>query len=109
MIFKVIFGSEIHILKSTDKQRFHQLLGSLPSVFKSLPARFKLSYLDEEGDEITFEDQNDYDVLLGTGLKSVKIIIRENCEDFIEMTNEIHIDQFQQDIIEQEISEIKHS
>lgn len=39
----------------------------------------------------------------------MKIIIRENCEDFIEMTNEIHIDQHQQDIIEQEISEIKHA
>jgi hypothetical protein len=54
MIFKVIFGNEIHIIKSTDKQQFHQFYSILPTVFKSLPSRFKLSYLDEEGDEITF-------------------------------------------------------
>lgn len=108
MIFKVIFGSEIHIVKSTDKPRFHQLLSFLPTVFKTLPSKFKLSYHDEEGDEITFEDQSDYDVLLATKQKSVKITIKEINEDFIEMTNEIHIDQFHQDMIEQEVSEIKH-
>jgi translation elongation factor P/translation initiation factor 5A len=101
MIFKVIFGSEIHIIKSTDKQKFQQFLSVLPTVFKSLPNRYKLSYLDEEGDEITFEDQNDYNILLGTGQRSVKIIIREDNEEFIEMTNEIHIDPVHQDIIEQ--------
>jgi hypothetical protein len=76
MIFKVIFGSEIHVVKSTNKEKFTQFIKLLPSLFKSLPAKFKLSYLDEEGDEITFEDQNDYDVLLGTEQKSVKILIR---------------------------------
>lgn len=54
MIFKVILGNEIHIIKSDDKKKFRQLLSFLPTVFKSLPRKFKLSYLDEEGDEITF-------------------------------------------------------
>jgi hypothetical protein len=54
MIFKVILGNEIHIIKSDDKKKFHQLLSFLPTVFKSLPRKFKLSYFDEEGDEIIF-------------------------------------------------------
>lgn len=87
MIFKVIFGEEIHVLKSSNKQKFTEFLSTLPSVFKALPKRYKLSYLDEDGDQITFEDQSDYDVLLSTGQKSVKIIISEINEEFMEHTN----------------------
>lgn len=54
MIFKVFFGSEIHILKSLNKQKFTEFLQTLPSVFKTLPKRYKLSYLDDDGDQITF-------------------------------------------------------
>ena len=64
----------------------------LPSVFRSLPKRYALSYLDEDGDEISLKDQSDYEVLLGSGQKTAKVTIRENSEEFMEVTNEIQIE-----------------
>jgi hypothetical protein len=87
MIFKVQFGKQIHLVNSNDKLRIDQFLTVLPSVFKTLPNKYSLSYLDEDGDEITLKDQSDYAVLLKSGLKTVRITIRESNEEFIEVTN----------------------
>jgi hypothetical protein len=50
MIFKVRFGKQIHLVNSTGKQKINQFLNFLPTVFKTIPERFTLSYLDEDGD-----------------------------------------------------------
>jgi translation elongation factor P/translation initiation factor 5A len=60
MIFKVLFGKQIHLINSSDKLKIEQIFSILPTVFKSLPPRYSLSYLDEDGDEITLKDQSDY-------------------------------------------------
>lgn len=53
MLFKVTFEKEIHIVKSANIRSLVELRNCVPQVFKSHPARFYLTYLDEEGDEIT--------------------------------------------------------
>lgn len=93
MIFKVAFGKQIHLINSQDKHKLAQLFNFIPSIFKSLPSRYTLTYLDEDGDEITLKEQEDYDVLLGCGLKTVKITIRENLEEFVDQTNQIVIEE----------------
>lgn len=50
MIFKVVFGKQIHLVNSQDKQELNLLLKFIPTVFKGLPNRFTLTYLDEDGD-----------------------------------------------------------
>lgn len=50
MIFKVIFGKQIYLIKPTDKPRFEDFLSSVLGTFKALPNRFTFSYLDEDGD-----------------------------------------------------------
>ena len=83
MIFKVILNKEIHIIKSTDKPTLAELKKFLPNYFKKLPQKYILSYLDEDSDEIVLNDQYDYEILLGSGAKTVKINIKENNEDFM--------------------------
>jgi hypothetical protein len=102
MIFKVIFGKQIYLIKPTDKPRFEDFLSSVLSTFKALPNRFTFSYLDEDGDEITLKNQSDYEVLLGSGAKTAKITIRETNEDFMEVTNVIPVDLTQKIEIEEE-------
>lgn len=46
MIFKVILGKEIHIIKSNDKPTLAELKKFLPNYFKKLPQKYILSYLD---------------------------------------------------------------
>lgn len=83
MIFKVILNKEIHIVKSTDKPTLAELKKFLPSYFKKLPEKYILSYLDEDGDEIVLNDQYDYEILLGSSVKTAKINIKENNDDFM--------------------------
>lgn len=82
MLFKVTFEKEIHILKSINVKTLQELKGMIPKVFKIHPPSFYLTYLDEDGDEITLANEADYGILLGTQAKTAKIIIREKNEDF---------------------------
>lgn len=79
------------MINCKDKPQISQFFALLPSVFRSLPKRYALSYLDEDGDEISLKDQSDYEVLMGSGQKTAKVTIRENSEEFMEVTNEIQI------------------
>lgn len=91
MIFKVALGKQIHLINSQDKLKLQQILAFIPTIFKNLPRRYALTYLDEDGDEITLKEQDDYDVLLSSGLKTAKILIRENLDEIVDLTNEIVI------------------
>lgn len=82
MLFKVTYEKEIHILKSVNTKNLQELQGAISKVFKQHPERFYLTYLDEDGDEITLATESDFGILLSSGLKSTKILIREKNEDF---------------------------
>jgi hypothetical protein len=55
MIFKIALGKQIHIINSQDKLKISQLFTTIASIFKGLPNRYALTYLDEDGDEITLK------------------------------------------------------
>jgi hypothetical protein len=46
MIFKVLFGKQIHLINSQDKLKIQQFLATLPTIFKGLPSRYALTYYD---------------------------------------------------------------
>lgn len=77
MLFKVTFDKEIHILKSGNATTLQELKSLIPKVFKIYPENFYLTYIDEDGDEITLGTSEDYAILLGSEAKSAKIMIRE--------------------------------
>lgn len=91
MLFKVTFDKEIHILKSLNAKTLKDLKGMVPKVFKVFPENFYLTYIDEDGDEITLVSESDYGILLGSEVKSAKIMIREKSEDFYDETQKIQL------------------
>jgi hypothetical protein len=91
MIFKIALGKQIHLINSQDKLKLQQLFTFIPTVFKNLPSRYALTYLDEDGDEITLKEQYDYDILLSSGFKTAKIFIKENLHELVDLTSEIVI------------------
>jgi hypothetical protein len=62
-------------------------------VFKKLPGKFVLTYVDEDSDEITLTNETDFNILLQTGMKTVKIFIKEVSEDFYDQTQEVVIEE----------------
>ena len=55
MIFKIVFGKEIHLLNSITS--FATLIDGIKASFKKLPSSFTISYADEEGDQISISNQ----------------------------------------------------
>lgn len=53
MLFKVAHEKEIHVINSKDKSSLIELKKALPTVFKRLPEKYSLSYIDADKDEIT--------------------------------------------------------
>ena len=53
---------------------------------KKLPAKYMLTYVDSEGDQITLGNENDIKILNESDYKSVKIVIEETSEDFFDQT-----------------------
>jgi hypothetical protein len=82
MLFKVTHEKEIHIIKSVNAKTLHELKALVPKVFKQHPQNFYLTYLDEDGDEITLATEADFGILIGGGAKSAKILIKEKSENF---------------------------
>jgi hypothetical protein len=91
MLFKVINDKEIHIIKSQSVQTLQELRNCVPQIFKQHPLNFYLAYIDEDGDEITLETDSDYNILIKTGQKNAKILIKERAHDFEEDTQKIEI------------------
>jgi hypothetical protein len=98
MLFKVAYDKEIHIIKANNLRNLEELRETIGQVFKQYPARFYLAYLDEDGDEITLATNNDLKILTGSGIKSVKIFIKEKSEEFYDETQKI-------EIVEEELAE----
>jgi len=77
MILKVTFAKKTHLINITDKPNIADLYTAINLIFKSLPSRYTLSYLDEDGDEITLQDQQDYQILMSSNNKTTKVNIKE--------------------------------
>ncbi len=50
MIFKVLYGKKIHLINSQDKSNIKQFSSAIANIFKELPSRYNMSYIDEDGD-----------------------------------------------------------
>ena len=75
MIFKIVFDNKIHLVKLAQEATIEQLRGAIGQAFKLHPRQFCMFYVDEEGDDITLNDEHDYAILLSTGQKTMKIKI----------------------------------
>jgi len=82
MFFKVVQGKEVHIFNPKDKASFAALQAYIRDVFRQLPSKYQLNYVDEENDEITLANENDFKIMHETSSKTVKIYIKEVNEDF---------------------------
>lgn len=74
------------------KTTLAELKDFIRKVFKKLPAKYMLTYVDSEGDQITLGNENDIKILNDSDYKSVKIIIEETSEDFFDQTQEVAIE-----------------
>ena len=81
MIFKIVYGKEIHVLNR--QVSFDELMAFVRSAFKKLPQNFTLSYIDAEGDTIALTGSSDMDILYINHSKAsaFKIMIDETVEE----------------------------
>ncbi len=76
MFFKISLGKEIHVMNSKESTvSLTELKDFIKKVFKKLPQKFMLTYVDNEGDQITLGNENDIKILNESDFKCVKIII----------------------------------
>ena len=73
MLFKIVCGTEIHVLNSSELLSYHSLLKFIHAKFKQLPSQYSLTYRDPEDDRICLSSDNDMEVLQYLNLKKVKI------------------------------------
>lgn len=62
MIFKIIFRKEIHIVIQ-DVPNFEELMKNIKCSYTRLPDFFSIIYVNEEGDKMTINGQNDMQAL----------------------------------------------
>ncbi len=79
MFLKLAFGKEIHILNK-ENPTLEQIYDFINGKFKKVPKRYTLTYIDEDDDEITINNEDDVKVFLQLKAKSVKIYIKEMSE-----------------------------
>lgn len=54
MFFKIALGKEIHVMNSKENNAsLTELKTFIKRVFKKLPQKFMLTYVDSDGDQIT--------------------------------------------------------
>jgi len=77
MIFKIVFGKEIHLLNSIAS--YSELVEGIKVSFRKLPSPFAISYADAEGDQISISNQEDFKVFESSNKsdKPVKITVQE--------------------------------
>ena len=76
MFLKIALGKEIHVMNSKDSNvTLTELKDYIKKVFKKLPQKYMLTYIDDDGDQITIGNESDVRILNESGVKSAKIII----------------------------------
>ena len=93
-------------MNSKEHLTFQELHQFIKSVFKKLPPRFILTYLDSDQDIISLLNDADLQILRESGLQKVKIEIVENSEEFFDLTQEIKLDD-QAKEVEGQLEEMK--
>jgi translation elongation factor P/translation initiation factor 5A len=73
MIFKVVFDKKIHLLKLSQQASIEDLKRAVAQAYQLQPEAFTLYYIDEEGDDITLNDEHDYAIMTSSELKTMKI------------------------------------
>lgn len=105
MFFKVIYGTEIHVMNSKEPITYEKLEAFIKSVFKRLPAKYTLTYKDSDEDMICLLNDVDMKILFESGMNKVRIEIQECSEDFYDHTQEIVIsDEPVKKVEEKEVS-----
>jgi hypothetical protein len=64
MHFKVVYKKEIHMLTVKNMSTFSELESSIRTIFKNLPNKFTITYLDSDGDRIYLINDADLKILL---------------------------------------------
>jgi len=64
MIIKIAFEKQIHLYRG--EMQLGRLQKHCSHVFKSLPKSYEFYYLDNEGDQISLNSQEDLDILFET-------------------------------------------
>lgn len=80
MIFKVFLDKKIHLLKLSQNASIQDLKKAVAQAYQLRPQSFSLYYIDEEGDDITLNDQHDYAIMTSyqTKTKKIKVHLEEN-------------------------------
>ena len=84
MIFKVTHGSKKHLLNPKPQESIEDLKKAVAQAFKLPINKFLMFYIDEEGDDITLNDEYDYAILTQSESKTVKIKIQESNDDVMD-------------------------
>lgn len=77
MIFKVSHDKKIHLINLKGKESIEELKKAIAQAFKLVASGFELSYIDEDGDQITLNDEQDFAILTSLSLKTMKINVQE--------------------------------
>ena len=75
MIFKVALDKKNHLIKLGQSGTVEDLKKSISQSFKLPSEGFTMCYVDEEGDDITLNDEHDFAILISSGLKNMKVKI----------------------------------
>ena len=90
MIFKVVLDKKIHLVKLAQETNIHELKKAVSQAFKLRPEQFTMFYVDEEGDDITLNDEHDYAILVSSGQKAMKVkVVLEEGQQIMNETSMI--------------------
>ena len=76
MIIKVVCGEQIRLLESKDKLTLTVLKHFVEGAFPTMKSYY-FYYIDQEGDEIVMETDEDMEMFLGEAKKIPKVGVRE--------------------------------
>jgi len=76
MIFKVALDKKIRLINLKGKESIDELRTAVSQSFKMPADSFEMSYIDEDGDEITLSDPQDFSILISSEAKTTKIKIQ---------------------------------
>jgi hypothetical protein len=108
MFFKLVHNKEVHVYNSKGQSTFEALHKYIGEVFKQLPAKYYLTYFDEE-DEITLACESDFDTMKQISQKTAKIFIKEVDESFYDETQKVVLDDEAIEPLEEKMEELRLS
>jgi hypothetical protein len=80
MILKLVYNKEIHVYDLKSGESLDCLIFKVKELFRKLPLHFYLCYKSANDEEISFENNEDFDQLINSlkaDVKMFKIFIKE--------------------------------